>query len=237
MEAIILAGGLGTRLRAAISDVPKPMAPIEGKPFLQYLVDYIIKQGVSHIVFSVGYKGDMIIDYFKENPCGVEVSFAVEEEALGTGGAIVNGLKKCHSDRILVLNGDTFLALDYQAFTKNHEKSGSSLSMALRYLEENDRYGRAILKDQHIIGFESANLAESENGAGWINAGVYLIDKNLLTGFNMPEKFSFEQAFVEAHIEKVNPAGFKSDAAFIDIGVPNDYYRTADFLKKIEGLS
>jgi len=233
MEAIILAGGLGERLRSVVSDVPKPMAPVANKPFLHYLVYYIIRQGVSHIVFSVGYKGDMIVDYFEKNPCGVDISFAREAEPLGTGGAIINGLGECREDNIFILNGDTFLALDYQALAENHKKSGASMSMALRYLDHNDRYGRAILKDDHIVGFKSA----SKNGAGWVNAGIYFIERNLMAGFDLPEKFSFEQDFVEANIRRVNPLGFRSHTAFIDIGVPDDYHRAAAFLEEIGGLS
>ena len=199
MEAIILAGGLGTRLRSMVSDVPKPMAPVAGKPFLYYLVNYIIKQGVTHIVFSVGYKGNIIADYFKENPCGVEVSIAFEEEPLGTGGAIVNGLRECRCDEVLILNGDTFLALDYFAFKDNHKKSGAAMSMALRYLEQNDRYGQAILENDNIIGFDSSG----KNREGWVNAGIYLIDRNLMRGFELPEKFSFEQDFIEKNIQKI----------------------------------
>lgn len=233
MEAIILAGGLGTRLRSVISDVPKPMAPVAGKPFLEYLVNYLIKHGVTHIIFSVGYKGDIIVNYFKENPCGVEISIAFEEEPLGTGGAIVNGLRKCRGDEVLILNGDTFLALDYVAFKGGYQKSGAPMAMALRYLEQNDRYGRAILEDNNIIGFDS----DSENNAGWVNAGTYLIDKNLMMGFDLPEKFSFETDFIEKNIQKICPFGFKSDTNFIDIGVPEDYQRAVSFLKDIGELS
>ncbi len=233
MEAIILAGGLGERLRSIVSDVPKPMALVADKPFLHHLVHYVIKQGITHIVFSVGYKGNIIIDYFRKNSFGVDISFAIEDEPLGTGGAILNGLRKCQQDRVFVLNGDTFLALDYRIVEENHKKHGASMSMALRYLEQNDRYGRAILKDNHIIGFESS----SENEAGWVNAGVYLIERNLMDNFDLPEKFSFEQDFVEAQIQKINPLGFMSDTTFIDMGVPEDYNRTADFLKEIGELS
>lgn len=233
MEAIILAGGLGQRLRSVVSDVPKPMASVAGKPFLHHLVNYVIKQGITHIIFSVGYKGDIIVDYFRKNSCGIDISVAHENEPLGTGGAILNGLRQSREDRVFVLNGDTFLALDYQAVARNHKKHTASLSMALRYLDHNDRYGRAILKDDHIIGFKSAR----EAGAGWVNAGVYLMDRNLMNGFDLPEKFSFEQDFIEAHIQKINPLGFRSDTGFIDIGVPEDYHRAADFLAAMGELS
>lgn len=229
LEAIILAGGLGTRLRPIVSDVPKPMASVIDKPFLHHLIQYIIKQGVTHIILSVGYKGDVIVDYFKHNPCGVEVSFAIEKEPLGTGGAIINGIQNCREDNLFVLNGDTFFAMDYLAFSEHHDKSNTSLSMALRYLKQNKRYGRAVLHGGHIVKFESS----SENKPGWINAGIYLIRKDLFKGFDLPERFSFEQDFIEANIQKLKPIGYQSDAEFIDIGIPDDYLKASDFIKEV----
>ncbi len=229
MEAIILAGGLGTRLRSVVSDVPKPMASVAGRPFLHHLIKYVVKQGVSHIVLSVGYKGDMIVDYFKNNPCGADISFAIEEKPLGTGGAILNSMEKCREDNVFVLNGDTFFAMDYLAFRESHKKSTASFAMALRYLKQNHRYGRAILSNDYIIRFESL----SENEPGWINAGIYLINKNLLAEFDLPKKFSFERDFIETNIQQLKPYGFRSDAAFIDIGVPDDYQKASVFIEEI----
>ena len=233
LEAIILAGGLGTRLRPVVSDVPKPMAPVADKPFLYHLIQYVIKQGVTRVILSIGYKGDVIIDYFNHNPCGIEISFAFETEPLGTGGAIVNGMQKCHGDSILVLNGDTFFAMDYSAFIETYNKFTTPVSMALRYLKQNKRYGQAVLQNGYIVKFESAG----DNEPGWINAGIYLIRKNLFDGFDLPEKFSFEQDFIEANIQKLNPVGHQSDAAFIDIGIPDDYQRAADFIKEVSRQS
>lgn len=229
LEAIILAGGLGTRLRSVVSDVPKPMAPVAGKPFLDYLIRYLIKQGVSRIILSVGYKGDIIIEYFQSNPCGVELSFAFEKEPLGTGGAIMNGVKMCQGESCLVLNGDTFFTMDYLTFSENHKENRASISMALRHLiGHNSRYGKAILEGERVVRFDSS----SESECGWINAGSYLINRELLYCFDLPEKFSFEQDFIEKNIQKLNLFGYKSDATFFDIGVPDDYHEAAIFLKK-----
>lgn len=222
MWAVILVGGFGTRLQEILPNVPKPMAPINGKPFLAYLLAFLRSQGVTDVVFSVHYLREQIQDYFKAQYEGMTLHYAIEEQALGTGGAILNALSVLPPDKpFFVLNGDTFVKLNYQAFYHQHQNNAASLTIALRSIEDCSRYGKVLTQGNEIIAFKE----KDEKGPGFINAGVYLINPDLFSQFNLPLQFSFEKDFMLPFATKLKPQAFFVNDYFIDIGIPDDYLR------------
>ena len=148
MEAILLCGGLGTRLRSVVSDRPKPMADIAGKPFLHYLVKMLSKSGVKHLIFALGYMGEQIEAYFKSGEdYGLSISYSYEDSPLGTGGAIRNALSRVSEENVLVLNADTYFHTDYENLFMQQLKNKAAMTIAGRKIEDISRYG-AILKDE-----------------------------------------------------------------------------------------
>lgn len=222
MHAIILAGGFGTRLRSKVSDVPKPLAPIATKPFLAWLLEHLAQNGFKSATLSVHFDWQKIRDYFATHPAPIPVGFAVEEKPLGTGGAIVYALAESKvKEPSVVLNGDTFVQVDYRALYAQHRKSGTPLTMTLRALSDTGRYGRVIEKDGIITAFTPGEPGKS----GLINAGVYVVNPDLFLGKNLPAVFSFEQDFLPSRIAGIHPRSFLAEDYFIDIGIPDDYER------------
>jgi D-glycero-alpha-D-manno-heptose 1-phosphate guanylyltransferase len=219
MQAIILAGGLGTRLRSVVQDVPKPMAPIHNKPFLAYLLDYLKLQGITRVILSVHYLRECIQAYFKSAYQGIAIDYAIEETALGTGGAILQAMKLIDAAQsVFVLNGDTFLKLDYRTMVLQHH---SQMSMTLRKVTDCSRYGMVQTEKGVVTAF-----AEQGSAAfGLINAGVYLIQPTLFQDVTLPVHFSFEKDFLFPHIQSIKPQAFVVEDYFIDIGIPEDYAR------------
>jgi D-glycero-alpha-D-manno-heptose 1-phosphate guanylyltransferase len=222
MQAIILAGGFGTRLRSAIADVPKPMAPIGEKPFLAYLLDYLKGQGVTRVVLSVHYLREQIQDYFQSDYRGMAISYAVEDEPLGTGGAILHSMKLLdQASPTFVLNGDTFLKLDYQAMYQQHQVTAPLITMALRKVADCSRYGIVQVEKNIVTEFKD----QGNDQPGLINAGVYIIHPALFDVIPLPKQFSFERDFLFPNVDKIHPEAFAVDDYFIDIGIPEDYLR------------
>jgi len=220
-QAIIIAGGFGTRLQSVIKDLPKPMADINGKPFLEYLLNFLKKQGIKKVILSVGYKYKMIVDYFGENFSGINIVYSIEEEPLGTGGAIKKALNYIDYNDVFVLNGDTFFDINLSEFYKFHIGKKSDLSIGLKIMRNSDRYGIVEVDDD----FKIKNFIEKRySDKALINAGVYILKKDFLLTLNPPDKFSFEKDFLERYYRTYAFYGFPSDASFIDIGIPSDYY-------------
>jgi D-glycero-alpha-D-manno-heptose 1-phosphate guanylyltransferase len=232
-EAIILAGGLGTRLRSVVVDVPKPMAPIKGRPFLAYLMDYWIKEGVSRFILSVGYKYEVIKHYFTDNYRGVPVCYSIENKPLGTGGGILQATQHLmiSNEPFLVLNGDTFFAIKLETIKTQHLATKSDITVALVGVTENSRYsGIQLTSDGQIVSFEK-RVAGSHTKQ--VNAGIYLIEHKVFDGYPTQtlENISMEdQLFPEFLKQGKRIMGFVFDGVFIDIGVPEDYYRSANIL-------
>ena len=230
MQAIILAGGFGTRLRSALADVPKPMAPIGAKPFLAYLLDYLLTQGVTQVVLSVHYLREQIQSYFQSEYRGITIRYAIEEEPLGTGGAMVNSFRELAQLPTFVLNGDTFLKLDYREMYLAHEASQQVMAMALRKVPDCSRYGIVEVEQGSVVAFKD----QGGSFPGLINAGVYLINPALLTMLqDVPEPFSFERDFLFPNIAKIQPQAFVVEDYFIDIGIPEDYSRAKQELPEL----
>ncbi len=220
--AIILAGGFGTRLQSVVKDLPKPMAPVNGKPFLEYVLKYCALNGITKCILSVGYKSDLIQNYFRNKFLNMELEYCVEENPLGTGGAIKAAMKFTDAEEILILNGDTFFDVPVNEMYLLHKKNNSDLSIALKPMKNFDRYGIVnIESDFSISGFEEKAFRIDGN----INGGIYIANRNMMNHFPDSEKFSFEKEFLETKIGKVEMSGFVFDNYFIDIGIPEDYQK------------
>ena len=218
MEAIVLAGGLGTRLREVVKDIPKPMAPVNNKPFLEYILKYLKEQGIKKVVLAVGYKWEVIRDYFGTEYEGVALEYSVEKEQLGTGGAIKQALEKCTVDNVFIINGDTYFNVDLRSMLQHHQQVKANLTIATKKMYEFDRYGKVECKKGRIIEFEEKKF----NIEGNINGGIYICDRTLL---NLAHefKFSFEKDIMEKFVEEYYFSAFESEAYFMDIGIPEDY--------------
>lgn len=218
MEAIVLAGGFGTRLREVVSDVPKPMVPVNGKPFLEYLLKDLSKKGIKHAILAVGYKKEIIKEYFKNRYENIEITYSEELTPLGTGGAIKKALKSAKEADIFIVNGDTFFNVDLKKMKEFHTKNKSTLTVAVKEMENFDRYGSLVVKENRIIEFEE----KKKKDRGKINGGIYLIKKDLLNRIEK-EKFSFEKEVLED--KKIEKYSYESKGYFIDIGIPEDYFK------------
>lgn len=224
MEAIILAGGLGTRLRSVVSDVPKPMADINGKPFLAILIEYWIKQGITRFILSVGYKHEIIQNYFGNEYNGAPIAYSVETEPLGTGGGLLLALDKLNSKNdCLILNGDTFFEINLQEFLAYHKNKKSDLTMALKKVENNLRYTGGLLDDdQRIISLSS----KADGTECLINGGVYLAKPAIFYRFKsfFENKVSLEnEIFPELLRQQTRFYGASFSGRFVDMGVPTGY--------------
>ena len=220
MKAIVLAGGLGTRLAHVTNDIPKPMAPIGSRPFLEYLLDYLVEQGSEGAVLAVSYKWEMIQEHFGSVYRSMPLNYSVEDEPLGTGGAIRQALEFLTDNEVVVLNGDTLFRVDLKGMANIHRSGGARLSIALKQVADSGRFGRVEVSTDGVI----ANFQEkSAGGPGWINGGVYMLNRDLFADFPMPARFSFEQDLDEPNVDRIQPRAFQSDAYFIDIEIPEDY--------------
>ncbi|MFC2137178.1 nucleotidyltransferase family protein [Bacteroidota bacterium] len=227
-EAIILAGGFGTRLKGAIKDIPKSMAPINNKPFLEYILRYLVQQNINHIILSVGYKHEIISNYFGDSFKSASIKYAIEDEPLGTGGGIFNAMNYLKNDEAIIINGDTYFDVNLFDFYHFHITYCSELTLALKKMKNFERYGSISLNNYRITSFQEKNFVED----GYINGGIYVCDKNTLYEKIKKEKFSFEKDFMEKYIDDLNIMGFTSNNYFIDIGIPEDYERAQIELPK-----
>lgn len=220
-EIIILAGGRGTRLRSVVADVPKPMARVAGRPFLGYLLDFYANAGFGRAILSTGYMADAIADFAGDRWQGMEIVHAVEPASLGTGGAVKFAARHLHGDSAFIANGDTWLAYDpagLQAFTT---EAGSWLGIALASVPDVARYGAVRTDGAKVAAFEEKGGA----GAGWINGGVYFATADALDHLPTEDVFSFETELLRPFAQIGRVAGYRVTREFIDIGVPEDYYR------------
>jgi len=220
MKAIILAGGAGTRLRSIVPDLPKPMAPIAGRPFLEYLIERLVRGGVTDIILSVGHRAEVISSHFGASWGGATISYAIESEPLGTGGAVAFAAKGWTDSLVLVVNGDTYLGIDFADLVA-WAASTPAAGMVLRSVEDTARYG-AVLCTAGLV----RRLAEKgEAGPGLINAGVYLLNPAIFSRFGLTGRFSLESDLLQPHAEALRLRAYVTDGLFIDIGVPADYLR------------
>lgn len=219
-EAIILAGGLGTRLRSVVADLPKCMAPVGGKPFLHFVIEHLLEQGVDKFIFSLGYKSEMIIDYVNNQYSTLNKQFSIEEEPLGTGGAIKLACSMAAEKNVLILNGDTFYKVNNNVLTDFHNNYEADCTLALKPMHDFDRYGVVELNEDNSV----ASFKEKQfYSRGLINGGVYILNREKFLKESLPQKFSFEKDYLEKYFEKRKLYGMIADEYFIDIGIPEDY--------------
>lgn len=225
MEVIILAGGLGTRLRSEVRDVPKCMASVSGKPFLWYMLKYLMRFEVERVVLSVGYLRETISDWIPtvKDEFPFILDYAEEEIPLGTGGGIRLALSQCTCRDVVVLNGDTFFDVDLTEMMKQHRLLPSAVTLALKPMKDFDRYGQVIIDkgDKQIKKFCEKQYCDD----GLINGGIYAINRDRIDMSGLPKKFSFETEILTPQCKQGHLYGIVQDGYFIDIGIPEDYHR------------
>ncbi|MDB5372325.1 MAG: hypothetical protein JWP04_967 [Belnapia sp.] len=217
-EAVVLAGGLGTRLRAVVSDVPKPLAPIAGRPFLHWLLDGLARQGIARVVLATGYMAGTVREVIGAGHAGMIIDHAEETVPLGTGGAVWAALGHCSGERVFVLNGDTWIGAPLGPIAD--QAPAADLVMAVRPVEDRSRYGSVLAEGERVTGMAEKGPA----GPGLVNAGLYLLRRDLPARRPMPGAFSLEAEVLG------KPAGLdlrahRTEAAFLDIGTPEDFTR------------
>lgn len=227
--AVILVGGLGTRLRSVVPNLPKPMAPINGRPFLEYQLDYWIAQGVSRFVLSAAYRNEIITNHFGGNYKGVEIDYVIEKEPLGTGGALLLATEKVNNDEsFLLLNGDTYFAADLKALVSFSLENDTDWCFSLFQSNERERYMGMDVSPQ-------GRITSLNSGTGYlVNGGVYWVSPRALhnDSFVVGDKISLEdEIFPTALASRQRLFGVEFAATFIDIGIPDDYYHAQTILK------
>ncbi len=229
-ECIVLAGGLGTRLKTVTGDTPKCLAPVAGRPFLHYVFKYLETHGLEHVILALGYKHEQITDWCDKNRFPFSLSYAIEKEPLGTGGAIKNAWLYAREKEAFILNGDTLFTVDLPSLNDFHHRNNAVLSLSLKPMRNFDRYGRVALDDENRIrSFEEKHFYEQ----GLINGGVYLMEEATFLRSNPSDKFSFENDYLVPFASRQPFFGFISDRYFIDIGIPEDYERAQEEIEVI----
>jgi D-glycero-alpha-D-manno-heptose 1-phosphate guanylyltransferase len=230
IEAIILAGGLGTRLRTVLPDLPKPLAPIAGKPFLHYLLSYLSHQSLQRLIFAVGYKAEAIQSWLQGQSWPFQIELAIETTPLGTGGAIQNAWPLTTTPHVLVLNGDTFCPAPLSEFYHAHLQKEADISLISVAVSPADRYGTLQISPE---GWVQAFHEKQPRPTGWINAGLYLIRRLWWEKQAFPPAFSWE-TYLQNALQSPHPpkiyAHQLSSLPFIDIGIPEDYERAQTYL-------
>ena len=230
-EAIILAGGFGTRLRTVVSDVPKPLAPVGGRPFLAWMLDSLAAQGIRRTILATGFMGDCIVDACGASWQGMRLVYSQERQPLGTGGAIALAFSWVQGDACLVLNGDTWLVFDHADFDQRWLAGDSRLAIALTEVSDVSRYGAVQVVQDRVTALVEKGLP----GSGYINAGIYGIRRSLLADFPAVESFSFENEVLVPAVKRESVFGYTSTRDFIDIGVPLDYQRAQQLVPATTG--
>lgn len=220
-EAIVLVGGLGTRLRTVVSDVPKPLAPVAGRPFLAWLLDRLAEAGMHHVVLAAGYLAERVVDAIGREWRGMQVDYSIETAPLGTGGAVRQACGMLRGEATHVLNGDTFLRYDMHALEQATRQAGADLGMALARVDDVARYGAVVREGVRIDGF----MEKGESGAGYVNAGSYYLTPAAIRSLPAESSFSFETRVLAPLTTAGRVCGFDATSGFIDIGVPEDYRR------------
>ncbi|PCJ64301.1 MAG: D-glycero-D-manno-heptose 1-phosphate guanosyltransferase [Bacteroidetes bacterium] len=224
-DVIILAGGLGTRLASVVSDVPKPMAPVAGVPFLDHILKKLPHHNIGQLILAVGHKYEKIEEYYGNLYQSIPIVYSIEKEPLGTGGGIGKAFTLVKEKTALILNGDTYFDVDYEQMWQTHSGNGGLMTLALKQMPTPDRYGTVLLDNKSIVRFQ-----EKQTGlnSGLINGGVYWADASLKDELPKMEKYSFESEVLEKKVKEGKLTGHISDGLFIDIGIPTDYERAQE---------
>lgn len=231
VTAIILAGGMGTRLRAVVADRPKVLATVAGRPFLTYLLDQVERAGVRRVVLSTGHMAEQFADVIGCKHNGLTIEYAQEESPLGTGGAIKFAGRLVNSDHALVMNGDSYFDADLKSYIDWHIAGDHDVSLLLVKVPDASRYGTVQLMPGSL---EVAAFLEKQalSEPGKINAGIYVIKREMLA-FIPDGKCSIERDVFPQWLATHNVRGWVTDGEFIDIGIPTDYERSHDFMVRV----
>lgn len=219
-EAIVLAGGFGTRLKQVVPDVPKPMASIAGRPFLEILLSTLARKGFTRVVLSLGFMAEKIITHFRDRYSGMELAYEVDPQPLGTGGAIRAALMRCESDHVFVFNGDTYLDLEVDELESLWRASQHPV-IVVREVPDTARFGRVEMNGGRVSAFHEKGVY----GVGLINAGCYVLPRGALDDFPLGRSFSLETEYLAKELHRIHFDGFVTHGHFIDIGVPEDFVR------------
>jgi D-glycero-alpha-D-manno-heptose 1-phosphate guanylyltransferase len=229
-EAVILAGGFGTRLRSVVNDIPKPMAPVRNMPFLSYVLEELRRSSFSKAVIAVGYKHEVIKSYFGNSYSGIELVYSVEKEPLGTGGAIALAVKNIDSENFFIINGDTYFSVDFDRMEKLFVSEKPDILVALKEMSSFDRYGNVSIQGNKVISFNEKQFCKK----GFINGGIYLVNRKWFIDKSSSKVFSLEKEILEKAAGKERISAYVSDGYFIDIGIPEDYERASRELPEID---
>lgn len=228
MEIIVIAGGLGTRLKQVVPDLPKTMASVAGKPFLEILLTLLARKGFRRAILAIGHMADKIICHFGDRFAGMELEYEIERTPLGTGGAVRQAVGRCMSDHVFVLNGDTFL--DFEAGEiEAHWGTHRFPIIVAREVPDTSRYGRLFIANGRVVGFSE----KGASGPGLVNAGCYVLPVRILDGFALGQAFSLEMDFLAKAVTSQRFDMFVTNGRFIDIGAPQDYVRAQNELGNI----
>jgi len=234
MTAVILAGGPGTRLREVVSDRPKVLAEVNGRPFLSYLLDRLVDVGIGQVVLCTGYMADQVRDTFEDSYRGMTLLYSREITPLGTGGALRLALPLIDSDQVLIMNGDSFCDADLELFASQHHLAAALASMVLVQVEDVTRYGVVIIDGSDtVVSFREKG---SQSGKGMINAGIYLLARHVIESIPSGRPFSLERELFPGLIS-AGLSGFLHPSRFIDIGIPSDYHSAASFLNYLDNTA
>ena len=230
-EAIILAGGLGTRLRSDVPDLPKCMAPVGGRPFIGYITEYFRRAGVGRFIFALGYKSEAFEDFFQQYFPDGGYAISPEDEPLGTGGAIRKACTLAEGRTVLVLNGDTFFRIDPAALSIVHTSNAADCTLCLKPMQDFDRFGVVELdEEQRVRGFREKQAYPT----GLINGGVYALEREPFLRQGLPPVFSFETDYLSKMAGSQRIFGLVQDGYFIDIGIPEDYRRVQTAVNQLQ---
>ena len=220
-DVVILAGGRGTRLQGVLpADLPKPLAQVAGQPFLHWQLTQLAHHSTGRVILSVGWQAQIIRRAIGATYLGMQIDYCEEQTPLGTGGAISAALSLAKSREVVVMNGDTYIDVDFAALLEAHRRDRESLTVCCASVADTGRFGRVRIEERRIVGFEE----KSGHAPGCINAGVYVMQRDLLSE-SPAGAFSFEQDFLTPRVGELRPLAFLVDGAFVDIGVPADLAR------------
>lgn len=228
MEVIILTGGKGTRLQSKINDRPKTMADVNGKPFLQYTLDYLKEFNINKVILAVGYKKEYIEKYFGEQYKDIELIYSEEEESLGTGGAIKQAIQKCEEENVIVMNGDIYSKIDFKQIYEQHIKEKPTITIAVKEMEKFDRFGVVHFENDRITKFEEKRYVEK----GFMNVGIYVLNRNIFQNKINEKIFSFENDYLNKYVDIDRFMPYIYDGEFIDIGIPEDYEKIKEIISE-----
>lgn len=227
MDVIILTGGKGTRLRSKIKDIPKTMAEVNGKPFLEWTLEWLSKFNVKNVILAVGYKKEYIKEHFGDKYQNIKIIYSEEDEPLGTGGAIKKALMRSSEKNVIAMNGDVFARVDLEKIFEQHVKSDSIMTIAIKEMYNFDRFGVVKFENDRITKFEEKKYVEK----GFMNTGVYVINRNIFDNKINQDSFSIENDYLNKYVasDKISP--FIYDGQFVDIGIPEDYEKIKEIIE------